>query len=475
MKKQTIIQRIICITAAFVLGLFAVFESAFSIFVKAEETGVTEDGYTDVLDDLHKDETFDESKYPDVADDYSLQVIQIAESSASELFIYVYQPSHATKDLTATKIRMGLPETNVETTYDDYTLTLVSENGVFDKYVVDGFTVKTAAIRYYDIVQIVRPWESFDEDSGSENIVNTVACPVDQTWTVYSLNGSVVYSMEELDTIKVTSKYVGYLRDAGFYTNLPNYKRGYDSHFIAFSTDKPMDKILEVDIKFESQSSDVMYRDLSIGDEGLALFEKSKDHKITITSGDKVSVTDRFLWWKTTYNFYRISTVDYFIETNSRETMYMQGLIDVSEEHKMTEDGLADLKGKQWVIRFFESEYIYTFDDTTMTDGDSRTIVSNVTILRLKFDMDDDIYNLGVVDNEQSQSPDAAPDNEDPELKIDDDSLWYLFYILLILIVGCLLLSVLGFCLPFIKAIFKVLWQIITLPFKLIGKLFKKK
>lgn len=290
MKKQTIIQRIICITAAFVLGLFAVFESAFSIFVKAEETGVTEDGYTDVLDDLHKDETFDESKYPDVADDYSLRVIQIAESLASELFIYVYQPSHDTKDLTATKIRMGLPEPNVETIYDDYTLTLVSENGVFDKYVVDGFTVKTAAIRYYDIIQIVRPWESFDEDSGSENIVNTFVCPVEQTWTVYSLNGSVVYSMEELDTIKVTSKYVGYLRDNNYYSSATTSMKGYDSHFIAFSTDKPIDKILEVDVEYDSQ--DLIMSSQIIGSSNN--FGDVEDCKVTITSEDKVSVTDRF-------------------------------------------------------------------------------------------------------------------------------------------------------------------------------------
>lgn len=151
----------------------------------------------------------------------------------------------------------------------------------------------------------------------------------------------------------------------------------------------------------------------------------------------------------------------------------MQGLVDVSEEHKLTDEGLADLKDKQWVIRFCETDYYWSSSTSGIVE--TRTIVSNVTILRLKFDMDGDIYNLGVVDNEQSQSPDAAPDNEDPELKIDDDSLWSLFYILLILIVGCLLLSVLGFCLPFIKAVLKVLWQIITLPFKLIGKLFKKK
>ena len=44
--------------------------------------------YTGVLEDLQKDESFSESYYPVVADDYSLQMVQIAESSDKELFVY---------------------------------------------------------------------------------------------------------------------------------------------------------------------------------------------------------------------------------------------------------------------------------------------------------------------------------------------------------------------------------------------------
>lgn len=45
--------------------------------------------YTNVLDDLKKDENFDINDYPTNFSDYSLNVIQIAEGSSGELFVYV--------------------------------------------------------------------------------------------------------------------------------------------------------------------------------------------------------------------------------------------------------------------------------------------------------------------------------------------------------------------------------------------------
>lgn len=61
-------------------------------------------GYSDVLADLQKDEAFVASEYVENLTDYSLQVIQIAESEDDELFVYVYQPSGQTKDLRASSI-----------------------------------------------------------------------------------------------------------------------------------------------------------------------------------------------------------------------------------------------------------------------------------------------------------------------------------------------------------------------------------
>ncbi len=68
------------------------------------------ENYTDVLADLQKDKNFNINDYPAIENNYSLQVITIAESTDGELFVYVYQPSANVKPLTATQINMSLTE-----------------------------------------------------------------------------------------------------------------------------------------------------------------------------------------------------------------------------------------------------------------------------------------------------------------------------------------------------------------------------
>jgi len=67
-------------------------------------------GYTSALADLQKDGDFNINAYPDIADDYKIQLIQIAESVNGELFIYTYQPCQKTRYLVATQINMSLTD-----------------------------------------------------------------------------------------------------------------------------------------------------------------------------------------------------------------------------------------------------------------------------------------------------------------------------------------------------------------------------
>ena len=75
----------------FILVFLAVINTIFftegqkSFEVKAE--GII---YTNVLEDLKKDTSFDPGNYPAKADDYSLKIIQLAETVNKELFVYVY-------------------------------------------------------------------------------------------------------------------------------------------------------------------------------------------------------------------------------------------------------------------------------------------------------------------------------------------------------------------------------------------------
>ena len=63
--------------------------------------------YTNVLYDLQTDENFDASQYEVDNTDYSLHVIQIAESNEKELFVYVYQPYTLDSNLKATSINIS--------------------------------------------------------------------------------------------------------------------------------------------------------------------------------------------------------------------------------------------------------------------------------------------------------------------------------------------------------------------------------
>ena len=217
MKIKRYIHRTLCVFGALILFLLFVFQTAFSP-VKADESEIA---YTNVLEDLQKDENFNAETYPAITDKavlkengYPLKVIQIAESTDKELFVYVYQPSASVKDFTATTIRMSMPTVGVDAVWRDYELTLLSKDGVFQKYKVEGVTVKEYSVRYYDITAIHRPFdETIDTPptTNTENTTNEVAFPVGQQWTALTIDGAVSYSMLEVEVITITNKVVGYI------------------------------------------------------------------------------------------------------------------------------------------------------------------------------------------------------------------------------------------------------------------------
>lgn len=96
------------------------------------------------------------------------------------------------------------------------------------------------------------------------------------------------------------------------------------------------------------------------------------------------------------------------------------------------------------------------------------SVVGDVTILRLKFETDGVIYNLGVIDNKQTGS--TEPVNEvEYEVSLNNNGkklLWLLMLIILLIILA-----------PIFPYILKLVFFIIALPFKIIGgiwKLFRK-
>jgi hypothetical protein len=407
--------------------------------------------YTDALTDLKTDSSFNANDYPTNAKDYSLQVIQVAESTDGELFVYVYQPSGQAKSLRASTINISTA-INESLSYKNYKLTYLNSGSVFFKYKVEGFTVKADAVRYYDISSIYRAWnENFDKALENGNEITEVAYEVGQLWTACTVNDKVTYQMLTSETITITDKYVGLVR----YSNgFKLYVSKCDAHFVAFSTDRQIDKLMEADVYFVTQS---------------------KTWSFVTFVGESVSYGDK------QENYAYLKYID--VSSNSADGLFgkkytwnrIESAADFIKNEDLTDEGKADVANKQWVLRFYESDYSLSSGYGTSTEYS--TIVSEVTILRLKFETDGKVYNLGVVDNKQTG--DGIPDNNntnefDFSLIGSTTNIWSLIKLVLgLVVIVVLLIVLLPIITPLISYLIKGIIWLVTLPFKLIGKLSK--
>ena len=410
-------------------------------------TAVYADGYSEVLSDLRKSENFNMSDYPARQDDYSLKVITLAESEDNELFVYVYQPSGESKALRASSVNISLGVGD-DLSYKNYKLRFINCEGVFYKYVVEGLTISLSPERYYSVSSIFRPFdESIDEQAEDGNKITEVVYEVAKQYCFTTKDGQPYVEVVDIQTIEVTDKFVGFVR---YSDGFKLYVGACDSHFVAFNTDKPMDRLLEADVYYTSQS--YSYSFITFVGESRTFGEK-QDSYAYLTYTDRVEHNGGGLF-AGTYTWDRIETVDEFISENEGwQNVYSGAIIDVNVANQITEEGKAALIGKKWVLRFAETKYSIT--SGMGTTSSSSTLVSDVTILRLKFETVGKVYNLGVIDNKQTGS-DKPVNEETVTVTIKEDFKRILSIILLVLIILLLL-------------------PVIRLIFKGIGKLFHKR
>ena len=452
-----------------VLTLFSVFSITTSV-AKANDETVS---YTNVLDDLKKDENFKINQYPSIEKENTLQVIQIAESVNNELFIYVYAPSSRYKRLIANEIRMGLPQYGIDTSYQYYKLILLNTNGVFQKYKVAGLTIETSKTRYYDIVQLARPIDyTIDKEFDIDQTASNVPCAVSQKWEVTTIDGKTTYRVLTLETITITDKFVGFIRyDEGFKLYIDKC----DSHFVAFNTDRNMEKLLEASITYVKQDYFYIQSGLFVSGEE---FGEAITIPLELNYEEEASNDGDGLFGKK-YTWKRIEKVQEFLNNED------------SEDMTLTKEGSTELNKMKWVLRFAETPYRMDILYDSDLQGNvyqsgymyNQTHVSDVTILRLKFETDGKTYNLGVVDNKQTGSKDPVG-TVGPSIGSQIADLFKkLIALILILLLAFgvvylliafapLLISLFG---KIFTMIFKVIIGIIAFPFKLMVKLFKKK
>lgn len=452
-----------------------------------------------VLKELQKDSNFNADNYPYKEDDYSIYVIQIAESDRGNLYIYTYQPCQLSRYIIATDINMSLSESAEGTKL--YDLVFVNTEGVFAKYLVKGVKAIDNPVRYYNITSIYRAWDK-DIDTGTDNNneINKKAFPVRNVYKITTENGVKIYSRNETYTVEILDPYSDYLiytQNAG----LPSIgsiqfsfnKWGMiDAHYIAFSTDWEIDRLRSATVFYRYRNSKLYYDEFLGFDCGgdVSYGEPLTDYAYP-TYLDKFEISGNFWNNGITYNYSwdRIQTVAEFIAT----------------EKKLTDETKSNLSGKQWVLRFKETQR--TQKETNILGYkkyvSNFTNIDYVSVLRLEFESDGTVYNLGTVCD--MVSGDEFAGNEE-EAKVTgiwdkikaffkdlfndiDNAPWWVWLIvaLVVLAVG---LPILGVAVPAvgevllyavkgigygIKYLFTGLWWLICLPFRgivaLIGKI----
>jgi len=429
--------------------------------------------YSSVVADLKSSGNFNAGKYPFEETDYKIEVIGISESKDYELFVYVYVPSADKKGIKATSINISTKHKALD--FDNYFLTLISSNGVFHKYKVNDFKVKFDTTRYYEISSIFRKYDSAlgDTTSSSTNTTSEVGFEVGKSYRhTDNFSGGYDVYIEDIDLITITDRYVGFMRypDGGFFTLTD----AVDVHFIAFSTSFKMDQLLDADLIYTA--TPVHIRSTVVDETSFGTPEVGK--KVTVDFRENMTY-DGTGWFSPSYAWKSIEKADAFLLSESKGQHYNLGIFDATTTIELKAGAKADIESKDWVIRFAITDYRYhdNGDDYSATDY---TAVSDVSIMRLAFKTDGVYYNMGVVDNKTSATPNE-PSNDTSKtktvLELEED-IMNIIKIILGLILLCVLCV---FCQPLATILFAiakfiinvVLW-VVTLPFKLIATLFKK-
>lgn len=470
-KTKNITKKVLCFLLVFLI-LFEIFIAVIAINSKAAETT---DIYTDVLYDLKKDDGFNPSYYPEKNNDYSVKIIQVAEGVNGELFVYVYRPCLSTSDLKVRYINMSLKQkkqiesTETNASYSLYSLTLVDSQGVFEKYIVNGFSVKKDPYRYYNIAAIYRDFDKdFDSSSVSVDGYNCKGFKVGQLWCAYYYNGELVYEMETVETVETTIHASGSIR---YSEGFKLYVDRCDSHYVAFSVDNyDVDQIFDADVTFTQRSKSYSF---SVGGGESITYGDPVTKTIFLSSKDTASNNgDGILGKKYTWN--RIQTVSEFMEEAQDDA-----------NHNFSSEELEGLDKSEFVFRFTETDY--TLSSGYMSTTEKSTEVYNAGILRLHFVSKGKVYNLGCVSDlvsidDQPELNVTLVDNVINTIEEQIDLLSSIAIILLLVLLVVILILLWG---P-LTSLFKVIWNglvfvfnvivfIVSFPFTFLSSLFGKR
>ncbi|MDE5602172.1 MAG: hypothetical protein K2J16_06715, partial [Clostridia bacterium] len=208
-----------------------------------------------------------------------------------------------------------------------------------------------------------------------------------------------VYSCTDVETIEITDKFVGFVRyDSGYIFH----DEACDSHFVAFDTDKPIDKLMQADVYWVEQSYVYATDDSS---KQPSLGEKIPNY-ITLSDEDDTVHYKGGGLKGSSYEWDRIESIDDFMNSvNVSSNVYSGVFTQGNNVSHLTSEAEDYLKGMKWVLRFVDTDYEVQKVEQVINGSKyswhraTTTLISDVTILRLQFETDGKMYNLGVVDD----------------------------------------------------------------------------
>lgn len=359
--------------------------------------------FSSVLADLQKDSNFKLADYPENSRDYSIQVIQIAESENSNLYLYTYQPCQSTYPLIATKINMSLSETADDTRI--YGLKQVSTWTVFCKYLVEGVKVSSATERYYNVTSIYRNFiKDVDNNTGNSNITNEKAFGVGQCWKVTTQGNTVEYETLKVNTVEIINPFTSYIRRN---KNQSTNEYFQDSYYVAFSTNRNIEELLSATVEYRIQ--DYFYKENNIlGFDSTEFWTKSTFSNARPTRKD-VYCDEVNELQQDGFNLFGIFNLN-----KKFSWQRIQSSADFVQNAGASASDNEQIKKLQWVLMFDETS-VYRYQSSgslVLRYEETGQIIDQVTVLRLEFVENGTTYNLGTVSDTVSKDHNFSDKND---------------------------------------------------------------
>ena len=440
--------------------------------------------YSDILDDLTKDKTFNTGNYDkktitdyitvngdedETNDIQAVKIIHIAESTSKELYIYTYQclngSDNESLNLECLEIAIWTEYVNNGKEFHPelYELELVDEESVFNKYVVKDFVVSDEVYRHYCISEIFREFnEKIDKKiQGVEDIKKAES--VGQQWVCYFFNDNLVYEMAKLDVVEIEVTGVDSIRfeDGLTIGSLAGQLTAGDAWFVSFNVENyDVAHIYDADLKYKR--IDCMYSVLNRKESVLKDYGDYISVYLTDSEGKNGSGSyDGQGWFSKDFEWNRIST----------GTEFKQSMLD--QKVTLSPELSNTLDNSEWVFAFCETPYkLETINYGLYVDSFKYySDINSVAILRLHFRTPQGTYNLGTVAD--IVSPDNIPGGYGGGIDLSGlkDSLEDLLAILAVIA----LLVLLGVAMPVLKYVLDFVIWLVKLPFKVIKNLWKGK